>query len=158
VECLNPLAELIRCDPVNAIRFTLGVSLGCARFNFAEPRAELILVDDGNPEQICFLGFYVPRLMAGNRQCNENRSCRGQRNHCRIVEETLKHAQLVRAVRTRISPHLCARSELGGFLNGEMQGMTVAWTSHTTHKPRNLLPVPLCPPQIDQMIEAFPQT
>ena len=67
-----------------------------------------------------------PALIAGNRQCNENRSCRGHRNQCRIVEDILKHAQLVRAARTRISPHLCARSEPGGFLRRRDAGMTVA--------------------------------
>jgi hypothetical protein len=122
----NPLALLIGEDAMNAVRLTFGVSLGCARFNFVEPRAELILVDDGNPEEIRFHGFCAPRAIAGNRQCDENRSCRGHGNHCRVVEGILKHAQLVRAARTRISPHLCARSQPGGFLNGEMQGMTVA--------------------------------
>jgi len=39
-----------------------------------------------------------------------------------------------------------------------MQGMIGPLDcSSATHKPRNLLPVPLCPPQIDPMIEAFPQ-
>jgi hypothetical protein len=148
---------LIQDGVVNAVRFTLGVLLGCARFNFAEPRAELILVDDGNLEQIRFHGIHAPRAIAGNRQRDENGSCRRYGNHCRAVEDILKHAQLVRAARTGISPHLCARSQRGGFLNGEMQGITAPLDrSSTTHKPRNLLPVPLCPPQIDRMIEAFP--
>jgi hypothetical protein len=101
----NPLAVLVRDDAVNAVRLSLCVELRCARFNFAEPRSELIFVDDGNPEEIGFHAFYAPRAIAGHSQCDENGSCRGHRNHCRIIKDILKYAHLVRAARTRISPH-----------------------------------------------------
>jgi hypothetical protein len=111
----NPLALLTQDAALNTVRFTFGVSLGCARFNFAEPRAELILVDDGNSEEIRLHGFCAPRAIAGNRQCEENGSCRGHGDHCRAVEDILKHAQLVRAARTRISPHYVLVLNLADF-------------------------------------------
>ena len=101
----NPLAVLVRDDAVNAVRLSFCVELRFARFNFAEPRSELIFVDDGNPEEIGFHAFHAAGAFAGHRQCDENGSCRGYGNHCRVIEDILKYAHLVRAARTRISPH-----------------------------------------------------
>src|SRR4029079_1980397 len=111
----DPLASPIQDDAVNAVRFTLGGSLGCTGFNFAKLRAELIFVYDGNLVSIRFCAIPSRFSIAGNRQCDEDGRCRRRGNHGRIVEHILKHAQLVRTARARISPHLSARSERGGF-------------------------------------------